>query len=161
MTCRLAWLVCTCLGVLAAQDLRILEGTVRDASRAVVPNATVTCSQREAGYRFAAVTDREGRYSFAVPEGHYNVVASRNGFHAAAKLGVHVEREGLQGIDFVLEVNPVSESVTVTGDPVLSSVAVDEPVVIPATRNGLPKRPDRHCPGDGGAWHAGNAGQLR
>ena len=86
MTFRLAWLVCTCVGALAAQELRVLEGTVRDISRAVVPNATVTCSQEETGYRFAAITDQEGHYSLAVPEGHYNVVASRSGFRAATSL---------------------------------------------------------------------------
>ena len=140
MTFRLAWLVCTCVGVLAAQELRVLEGTVRDISRAVVPNATVTCSQEETGYRFAAITDQEGHYSLAVPEGHYNVVASRSGFRAAANLGAHVERQGLQGVDFVLEVNPVSETVTVTGQPVPASLTAQDPVVMtPATVSGMPQ----------------------
>ncbi len=139
MTCRLAWLACTCIGALAAQELRVLEGTVRDASRAVVQNATVTSSQEETGYRFAAFTDRQGHYRLAVPEGHYNVVASRSGFRAAAKLGVHVDNDGLRDIDFVLEVNPVSQSVTVSGHPVVSSVAGNDPLVLPAEMHGMPQ----------------------
>jgi hypothetical protein len=139
MSWRLAWLFCTCTGVLVAQELGALEGTVRDASRAIVPNATVTCSQEEEGYRFAAVTDREGHYSLTVPPGHYNLVARRSGFRAAAQLGVYVPKEGLQGIDFVLEVTPISESVTVTGHSVLAPISADDSMVLPATNNGMPQ----------------------
>ena len=139
MTWRLAWLLGTWMGVLTAQETRALEGTVRDVSGAVVPNTTVTCIQDEEGYRFAAVTDREGRYRFAVPEGHYNVVARRSGFRAVAKVGVYIEKEGLQNVDFVLGVNPVSESVTVSGYPVRASVAADDPMVVPAAESGTPQ----------------------
>jgi len=139
MTWKLAWLFCTFMGVSAAQEFRALQGTVRDASQAVVPYVTVTCIQEEEAYRFAAVTDHEGRYSLAVPEGHYNVVARRNGFRAAAKVGIYVNREGSHGIDFVLELDPISESVTVNSHTVLAPPAADDPAVVIPTENGRPQ----------------------
>ena len=90
MTGRLAGLLSICGTLLSAQELHVLQGTVRDASQAVVPNATVSCSQEEQGFHFAVVTDRKGRYSLTVPVGHYNIIALHRGFRAAAKVGVSV-----------------------------------------------------------------------
>lgn len=136
---RLACLLSIFAIVLPAQELRVLQGTVRDSSNAIVPDATVSCSQEEQGFRFAAVTDRTGHYSLSVPAGHYNVVARRSGFRAAAKVGVSLVDEPSPDIDFVLEVPPVSESVTVTGQSVQTGVAGNDPVIVPSQEDRLPQ----------------------
>jgi hypothetical protein len=122
---------------LAAQERPVLEGTVRDASGAVVPNAAVTCIQEEEAYRFAAVTDHEGRYTLAVPEGHYNVVARRGGFRTAAAVGVHVGKDGMPNLDFVLEVDSISDSVVVTGKSGHAAEITGNPMVIPVSESAL------------------------
>jgi hypothetical protein len=135
---RLGCWLCVAMTALAARDLTTLEGTVRDTSQAVVPQATVTCIQEEEGYRFAAVTDREGHYKLVVPQGHYTVVARRPGFRAVADIGVNVEGEGPRDVDFVLELGPVSETVTVSGHPI-SPAAASDTVLDPSSESARPQ----------------------
>lgn len=92
----------------------VLEGTVRDASQAVVPDTLVSCVQDETGFRFTIYSNSRGEYRLAVPEGHYTVIARRAGFRAVAQLDVAVPAKGLHRIDFQLEPGSVAEVVNVS-----------------------------------------------
>ncbi len=68
----------------------LIEGTVRDASQAVVPDTVVLSIEDETGFRFTVHSNWNGEYRMVVPEGHYTVVARRTGFRAVAQMGVLV-----------------------------------------------------------------------
>src|SRR5688500_16986686 len=66
-----------------------IRGTVRDASQAVVPGATVTAANQEPGLTRASVTNAEGVYSLPdLPVGRYNVNIELAGFKTATRTGV-------------------------------------------------------------------------
>src|SRR5262249_42104962 len=71
-----------------AQNVTRLEGTVKDASGAVVPQAEIICVGETTGFRFTAETGLDGRYFVTVPEGRYDIVVRRSGFRRVARIGV-------------------------------------------------------------------------
>src|SRR5919199_539228 len=55
-------------------------GTVTDPSGAVLPNATVTLTNKESGREYKTTTDGSGAYIFrAVEPGHYSFVFEQTG----------------------------------------------------------------------------------
>jgi hypothetical protein len=102
----------------AADDAR-LEGTVRDVSGAVAPETVVTCLQEETGFRFSAISNGSGEYRFAVPEGHYKIIARHAGFRAIARLDILAVTGKVRNVDFTLEPGSTFETITVrdTADP--------------------------------------------
>jgi hypothetical protein len=90
-----------------------LEGTVRDSSLAVVPNALLSGIQEETGFRFSIESDSRGEYALALPEGHYNIIVRRFGFRTVAQMGVEVAAGAKVRIDFRLEPGSLFEAVTV------------------------------------------------
>lgn len=94
-----------------------IYGVVRDATRAPVPDVTVTVSSAEAGLVRVAATDDHGRYRVSLPAlAAYEVQAQRSGFRTAVRKGVKlsVGREAM--VDVVLEVGALSERVMVDGE---------------------------------------------
>jgi len=68
-----------------------ITGTVKDATGAVVPGATVTVVSELTGSRREAVTGREGNYSIPLlPVSTYSVTASLQGFRAAKRTGIRL-----------------------------------------------------------------------
>lgn len=118
-----------------------LEGTVRDASQAVVPDTLISCIQDETGFRFAVNSNGKGDYRLTVPQGHYTIVARRAGFRAVAQVGVPVFARGLHRIDFQLEPGSVAEVVNVSDSlvPPLSAVSEAGIVIQPDQLGGLPQ----------------------
>jgi hypothetical protein len=58
-----------------------IEGTVRDATGAVVPGVTVTIRNTELGTRRVVVTNEQGRYrAISLPPGAYALTARMQGF---------------------------------------------------------------------------------
>jgi hypothetical protein len=58
-----------------------VSGTVRDASNAVIRNATVNATNVETGIAHQVETNGQGFYSFpALPIGHYNIAMQKTGF---------------------------------------------------------------------------------
>ena len=73
---------CLCLAAavlhlqLRADVTGSIIGYVRDASGAVLPNATLTVTQTSTGYTRTATTDASGQYSIlALPPGNYRLTA--------------------------------------------------------------------------------------
>ena len=62
-----------------------IQGTVADATGAVIPNATVTIKNAVNGHTQSATTGNDGSYSFRnVPFNNYHVTATAKGFNAAS-----------------------------------------------------------------------------
>lgn len=95
-------------------------GTVRDASEAVLPNATVTITDTGKGTSSTKKTNGSGEYDveFLIP-GTYNVSAEMSGFKRTVSNNVVVDIDQRARIDFTLEIGGSSETVEVNTAPPL------------------------------------------
>ena len=91
-----------------------ISGTVREATGATLPGATVTVRQAETGASRVLTTGADGRYyAPSVPVGSYSVSVSHEGFESEQRSGIAlVVAESLQ-LDFVLGVATVKQEVVV------------------------------------------------
>jgi hypothetical protein len=102
----------------AQTDQGQIAGTVRDASDAVVPSATVTAASTQ-GSRHSAITGENGSYVLTnLPVGFYQVRVEAPGFKAFVTSNVKVDVAARSTVDFRLEVGAVTESVLVTASAV-------------------------------------------
>jgi hypothetical protein len=91
-----------------------IRGTVRDATQAVLPGATVTVSNEDTGLSRTVVTNSAGVYSIPeLPVGRYKVTAELQGFKTASRSGVLLRVADDLGIDFELATGQLSEVVNV------------------------------------------------
>ena len=94
-----------------------LAGTVRDASGAVIPNATVTATSVDTGQARTTMTGTEGTYRFALlPPGNYRVRIEAGGFKAAEIPSATVSVTETAVLDRALEVGSQAQAVTVQSE---------------------------------------------
>jgi len=94
-----------------------LAGTVRDASGAVIPNATVTATSVDTGQARTTMTGTEGTYRFALlPPGNYRVRIEAGGFKAAEIASATVSVTETAVLDRALEVGSQAQAVTVQSE---------------------------------------------
>src|SRR5438445_11205339 len=111
-----------------AQVTGSIAGTIRDASGAVLPGATVTVKgaalQRES---VTTTTSPEGTYRVPlVPPGAYDVSVDLSGFSAQTRRNVEVAINQQTTLDFALPVAGVAESVQVSAEaPVIEVTRSD------------------------------------
>jgi hypothetical protein len=101
-----------------------IQGTVKDAQGAVVPNAAVTVKGLDVGITRTAQTDSDGFFRIRqLPPGVYNVTTDAvSGFAAQTKERVQVALGNATTVDFQLSTSSVQAVVEVTND---SGVIVD------------------------------------
>jgi hypothetical protein len=107
---------------LRAQDSSSMSGVVTDATGAVIPNATVTLSNKSTGLSYTQTTNQDGDYHFASvsPGEGYTAVFSHEGFasveldNLVLSVGVtRTQNEKLQaGATAVVEVSAANQGVT-------------------------------------------------
>ncbi|HVW86899.1 MAG TPA: carboxypeptidase regulatory-like domain-containing protein [Bryobacteraceae bacterium] len=103
-----------------AQDTRgKIQGTVSDASGAVVPAANVTLVNTETNVQATAQTNQSGHYifDFVVP-GSYTVTVESSGFRNFVQKNIRVEALSDITVNAALQVGNAGESVTVEATPV-------------------------------------------
>lgn len=94
-----------------------INGTVRDATDAVVPSATVAVTNIETGVSRRTTTNDGGGYVVPLlPPGRYKVSVEAQGFRPVERAGVSLEVDQVARIDIAMEVGGVSESVSVTAE---------------------------------------------
>ncbi|HXV64864.1 MAG TPA: carboxypeptidase regulatory-like domain-containing protein, partial [Vicinamibacteria bacterium] len=98
----------------AGEGTRI-AGTVADSAGGVLPGAEVQAVDRSGESVSMAVTDEGGRFVLWVPAGVYRVSASLVGFSTHEYREVIVAPGRTRQLDFRLDLDSVSETVTVTG----------------------------------------------
>jgi hypothetical protein len=107
------------LGATASAQVRtaLLYGKVSDTSGGVLPGVTVTVSSPQLiKGSVVATTDATGEWrAVALPPGTYKVSAELGGFAPAKRDGVTLVAGDQIGVNLVLGVSTVQESVTVTG----------------------------------------------
>ena len=100
-----------------------LVGTVKDATGAVVPNASVVAVQTETSTTYRTSTSSTGDYSIPyVNIGTYSITVKTSGFKTTLKTGVLVQVNQVVRTDFTLQVGQVSQEVTVkAGAPAIAT----------------------------------------
>src|SRR5688572_28753827 len=90
-----------------------IDGTVTDASGAILAGARVTIVNQSTSQIREMVVSDEGAYNVpALPPGTYRVTAEASGFKRSERLA-DVEAGTTTSVDLVLEVGDISETVTV------------------------------------------------
>lgn len=93
-----------------------IQGSVRDASGAVLSGATVTVTNLETNLVRTAVTDAKGRYVVAaLPPGSYRIVAALASFATQIRDKVSLVLGQSADIDFALGLSGTQEEITVLG----------------------------------------------
>ena len=94
-----------------------ISGTVKDASGAVIPGATVSLKNLDTGLARTLTTNSQGQYQAPnLSLGNYEVLAEMPGFQTVVRRGIHltVGREAV--VDFSLNPGTIAEAVTVTAE---------------------------------------------
>jgi hypothetical protein len=104
-----------------AQTARV-TGTVIDPTKAVVPGATVTIVNVGTNDRRIVVSNERGQYNVPfLPSGRYTATCELQGFQTIRREGIVLETDQEVRVDFDLQAGAISESITVTGTPVLAA----------------------------------------
>ncbi len=119
-----------------AQATQQFEGTVRDASHAVVVGATVTVHNEGTGEDIVVKSTKAGDYTVPYLKlGVYSVTADKPGFKTVSFTHIELNTDKTAKVDFVLPVGAVSETVTVNNSGVQIELAkADRGEIIDAER---------------------------
>ncbi len=94
-----------------------MQGTVTDATGAVVPGATVTLTSAATGQERTATTNADGTYRFPLlPPGAYNLKFAANGFKGGEAAGIEVSVTESAVFDEKLEVGGATQEITVAAN---------------------------------------------
>ncbi len=94
-----------------------IAGQVVDASKAVVPDASVTAANKATGLVRTVHTGNRGTYSITdLPVGTYDIAAERQGFKKQVQIGVVVSVASKVQLNFVLPVGTVSQEIEVRAE---------------------------------------------
>lgn len=112
----LSFIACSAL---LAQATSQITGTVRDASGAVIPDATVTVTNEATGVAYKQSTSSAGLFAFpALPAGQYAIQAEMAGFKTTRKANQTLVVNTPLTVDFALEVGQATETVNVQSEAV-------------------------------------------
>ena len=96
-----------------------LGGLVVDASGAVIPNARVSVTSTETGYRMDATTNNEGFWRvWNVPSGRVDIKVQSQGFNTYVGQGLFYDPQHPQAFNAKLQVAAAMETVTVEASSV-------------------------------------------
>jgi len=109
-----------CLAVTGlAQGTATVFGRVNDANGAVIPGAKVTVTNVNTNAQRETVTDEQGNFLISsLPVGVYRVEAEQRGFKRYVEQNVQLQVDEQRQLNVVLQTGALSESVSVTSDPV-------------------------------------------
>ncbi len=106
-----------CVASFAQLPTAKIVGTVKDASGASVPNASVKVTNVDTNITRTLTTDADGSYNaLELPTGNYQVEVTASGFKSAIRKGITLQVTDAPVINFSLEVGATSQQVTVTGE---------------------------------------------
>jgi hypothetical protein len=104
----------------AQTDRGTVTGTVSDPSGAVIGSVDVVATHVSTGVQFKAASNNLGFYSLReLPIGAYKVSFRKAGFKDLDRGGILIEAQHTVQINAVLQIGSATETVTVTGTPVL------------------------------------------
>ncbi|MBS1876310.1 MAG: carboxypeptidase regulatory-like domain-containing protein [Acidobacteria bacterium] len=95
-----------------------LEGSVQDATGAVIPGATVSLVNVRTDSKSQFTTDASGNFLFAVPAGLYSLSVEANGFRKAVVNNIEMTVGAIIAQNVKLEIGATTESVQVEASSV-------------------------------------------
>ena len=116
MKSRYLLILVLCCGVLmAAQTFRgSIQGTVTDASGAIVSGATVTVANHDTGFTRTVTSNEEGEWRVSeLPIGVYDVTSKAQGFQPKTVKGIRVEVSVTARADAQLAVGPTIQTIEI------------------------------------------------
>jgi Carboxypeptidase regulatory-like domain/TonB dependent receptor len=114
-------------GIARGQATATINGTVRDASGAVIPETVVTLHNRGTNLDRNATTNGVGFYIFPdIQPGEYDITVSKDGFKTAVRSDVPLLVNQTVAIDFTLDTGTVTQKVTVEANAVALETATSE-----------------------------------
>ncbi len=104
-----------------------LEGTTRDSSNAIIPNAIVTIVNTGTQVTEKVQTNSDGQFDVPnLPPGPYNVTVDAAGFKRLVRSGLVLEVDQTAHLDLTLEVGSATQSVEVSSaEPLLETQTSD------------------------------------
>jgi hypothetical protein len=115
--CFLGTLVATILCLPGFAQTGEISGVVRDSSFAVLPDATITATNRDTGTERTTRTNRMGYYVLSfLPPGEYDVHAEADRFQLLKYTRVILDVADSTRLDFTMQVATGKQFLTVTGD---------------------------------------------
>ena len=108
---------------LAQADRGAIVGTVRDQSGSVVPNASVTVTNKATNVSLTTATNSAGEYqALALLPGDYEVRVTAPGFQTAIQSDISIHVQSRVEVDIDLKVGSAQQQVTVTAsEPLLQT----------------------------------------
>ncbi|MGH9329468.1 MAG: TonB-dependent receptor, partial [Vicinamibacterales bacterium] len=107
---------CLASAALAQGGNAVINGTIFDQARAVLPGAAVTVTNEATGITREAVTGSEGRFILpTLTPGTYTIRVELPGFQVQTRQGVVLQVGQELTIDFTLPLATVAETITVSG----------------------------------------------
>ena len=104
-------------GRLSAQGFGSINGTVTDASGAVVAGAEVTATQVATGISSTTTTGSQGAYVFPIlAPTNYNVTVKATGFETHTEKSVSLRADAAVTVNIILKPGTTTETVTVSAD---------------------------------------------
>jgi hypothetical protein len=104
-------------GGLFAQGFGAINGTVTDATGAVVPGAQVVLTQVGTGLARQTTSSNEGTYAFpTLSPSVYNISVSRSGFAAYAQKNIQIRADAVVTINISLKTGSTAETITVSAE---------------------------------------------
>ena len=128
-------IACCVLGpsaALAQQETATIAGTVRDATGAVVPGASVTVTNIQTNITARAQAGSDGGYVIpSLRPGDYSVTAESAGFQKTVRTGITLQVAQVARVDVALQAGQISEAVEVVGGtPLLDTLTSSRGSVI-------------------------------
>src|SRR5215831_4980116 len=112
---RIASVFCILALPMLAQDRAAINGTVTDASGALVAGASIILKSGETGLRRAALTNERGLYEITpLPVGSYTLTMTKAGFRSTTVNHIDLQYGETRTIDARLEVGGTSETIEVS-----------------------------------------------
>lgn len=105
----------------AQQTLGSINGTVKDASGAVVQGAKATIRNAGTNLELTSTTNSDGSFSFVdLPLGTYAVTFAKEGFETQVYSQILVQGNRTTTVNATLQPGRVSDTITVSGTPLLN-----------------------------------------
>src|SRR6516162_11778664 len=102
-------------GFSQTQVLGTISGTVSDKSGAVIPDSTVTATNKGTSQLTTATTNDAGYFIFTnLPAGTYDVAAEKAGFQRCVRTGVILDPAGRVDVNCSMDVGQETQTVEVT-----------------------------------------------
>lgn len=125
---RSLWMALLCVSLLMGQAGRgTFNGTVIDASGAMIPGATVKALNTETGVETTVQTTQAGVFRMPyVLHGTYNFIVSSPGFKTTVRENITLSVAQTLTVDFTLEIGNATEQITVTSEAPLLETGTAE-----------------------------------